>query len=752
MLADKKEPEPVVDSIPRLAAPLVTKLDWNLRSMTVSDLNGDGRNDLVVLNNDTGRIELLYLRKPGEKTETERPVRQDRWSPTLDDALFRRESISGDAAMLSLAVGDLNGDGLPDIVFTSERSALNVVFQGPEGKWTKRLKDKRHAPVSASDALAIVNLHDTPTLVALTKDGIAVYSFDKETTDSLPEPKIYRTANEKVRLVVADLLGNGKPVLGTFEPGVESVLRLRLPEGKGQFGPELSLQIPAASIDFSHPVISSDRWVALEPQQRRVNLLKLAADTRPLSGAEAAPLRGYPLDNAIESAGQLAVLDVNADGIDDLVVADPKGAELLVYRGKANGDFREPVSYPSLTGITAIVPVPGKAELLVLSQKEGVLGRVNFSSGKPSFPVPVATGDEKPLLLAATGGDNGMITVLTKGEKDKLTLQKLVFATEEKAEQSAVPTFEKLFEVENSRRDLIALQLVDFSGDGRIDVAAFVDREAMRFWVQDEKGSFAEVAKDSAFRKSMLDSVTPAEVSFAPVDKSGKLALLVANQGLVRALSLNTQNELEVLFQANLSGTGKKLKAPLLGDFSGQESPVLLVYNETDKTLEWLERDDDGVFRSKQQIPMEGFSPLLAWLQQVGAESTPRLVYLTKEKIIQVPTAHRGLQATLDPIYDADLEQFIPMVAVVGQLSAGDSRSILLFDRRNYVLEVIHPNKEGEWTSALHFVLFDENPHYRGRRSAEMQPRDCLIADVTGDGKKDVILQMHDRVLVYPQH
>ncbi len=653
--------------------------------------------------------------------------------------------------MLALAVGDLNGDGLPDIAFTSERSALNVVFQGPEGKWTKRLKDARHAPVPANDSLAIATLDSVPTLVALTKDGLAVYSFEKKDKESLPEPKIYRTANEKVRLVVADLLGNGKPVLGTFEPGNESVLRIRLPDGKGQFGPELSLQVSTAAVDFSRPAVAPDRWVALEPQQRRVNLLKLAEDARPLSGAEAMPLRSYPLDNAIEKADQLAMLDVNGDGIDDLVVADAKGAELLVYLGKPDGDFKEPVSYPSLTGITAVAPVPGKTELLVLSQKEGVLGLVKFSSGKPDFPVPVATGDDKPLLLAAQGGATGLVAVLTKGEKDLLAFQKLVFANAEENGQPVAPVLEKLFEVESTRRDLTSLCLVDLNGDERVDVAAFVDREAMRFWIQDEKGAFTEIAKDSAFRKSMLDGVTPAEVSFVPVDNTGRPALLVANQGLVRALSLNAQNDLEVVFQANLRGTGKRLKTPLLGGFSGQDAPVLLVYNETDKTLEWLERDDSGVFRPKQQIPTESFSPLLVWSQKVGAEATPRLVYLTKEKIIQVPTAHRGLQATIDPIYDADLEQFIPMAAMVGQLTEGGGRSVLLFDQRSHVLEIIHPDQNGKWRSVLHFVLFDENPHYRGRRSAEMQPRDCLIADVTGDGKKDVILQMHDRVLVYPQ-
>jgi hypothetical protein len=31
------------------------------------------------------------------------------------------------------------------------------------------------------------------------------------------------------------------------------------------------------------------------------------------------------------------------------------------------------------------------------------------------------------------------------------------------------------------------------------------------------------------------------------------------------------------------------------------------------------------------------------------------------------------------------------------------------------------------------------------------EPREALISDVTGDGKSDLIVLVHDRILVYPQ-
>jgi hypothetical protein len=31
------------------------------------------------------------------------------------------------------------------------------------------------------------------------------------------------------------------------------------------------------------------------------------------------------------------------------------------------------------------------------------------------------------------------------------------------------------------------------------------------------------------------------------------------------------------------------------------------------------------------------------------------------------------------------------------------------------------------------------------------EPREAAVADITGDGKNDLIVLVHDRVLVYPQ-
>ncbi|MDR2512425.1 MAG: VCBS repeat-containing protein [Puniceicoccales bacterium] len=754
---------------PRLGAPLVTKLAWGTRSLSVADIDGDGLTDAALLNNDTGHIELLFQRKPGDPVEPQRTMRPDRWTPALDDALFRRESITGEPSMSALAIGDLNDDGLPDIAFTSARSGLTLIFQGPgKGVWHEPLRDKRYLPSPYQRTLKIAHLDgldQAPSLVQLAKEGIVIWRFEKGTKGVVPKhfptPSHYPTdTSDVMNLVVQDILGNGRFAIGTVTPGDEAILRLRLPatSGKG-YGPETTQRLPSASfIDFETPLSlrPMPTFAATAPRQRLISAVRFAHNEQALDGASSAALLTYSLPDDATSPNQIAYFDMDGDGTKDLIVADAKGAKLLVSSGIADGSFGEFIEYPSLAGISAVAPVAVEGRppvLLVLSEKEAMLGAIAFEKGSPiGFPASVP-GIHKPLLLASQGT---FAIVLARGTDDTTSLIRLSPKIDEKG--TITWATQTLVKIETSRRDITGLQIADINNDQRPDLIAFVDREAMRFWTQATDGSFVDAAKDSAFRKGLLDGVTEADVSWEQIDDAGTHALLVASTGYVRALRLDEKGELSVLFQANSLRQGDRLRSPRMTT-SAMGTSVLLAYNETAHALEWLERDAGGVFRAKQQIKLEPFAPLFSWKQEVAGEKTPRLLYLTRKRLLQLQTARRGLEASLTKIYESNIKGFSPKVVLVGDFAQGATgkgqaaNSVILLDLASHLLELITPNdKNGAWNSALHFTLFDENPHYRGQRSAEAQPRGGCIADLTNDGRNDLVLLMHDRVFVYPGH
>jgi hypothetical protein len=51
----------------------------------------------------------------------------------------------------------------------------------------------------------------------------------------------------------------------------------------------------------------------------------------------------------------------------------------------------------------------------------------------------------------------------------------------------------------------------------------------------------------------------------------------------------------------------------------------------------------------------------------------------------------------------------------------------------------------------MHFNVFEEDRHYRGKKGGALEPRDGIIADLNGDGLDDLVLLVHDRFLCYYQ-
>ena len=56
-----------------------------------------------------------------------------------------------------------------------------------------------------------------------------------------------------------------------------------------------------------------------------------------------------------------------------------------------------------------------------------------------------------------------------------------------------------------------------------------------------------------------------------------------------------------------------------------------------------------------------------------------------------------------------------------------------------------------DWRSFLYYRVFQSDPHYRGKTGFESEPHDYAALDINGDGKADLCLLVHDRLLLYVQ-
>src|SRR5215471_5076981 len=117
--------------------PEIFPIDSQISQLRVADLDGDGLNDLIVVNNSRSKINLLY-NQTGKTNLTEKTRFSGR-SEINDlppDARFRIDSISSEKRIACLVVADLNGDGRPDIAYYGEPKELVVLYNQGTNGWS----------------------------------------------------------------------------------------------------------------------------------------------------------------------------------------------------------------------------------------------------------------------------------------------------------------------------------------------------------------------------------------------------------------------------------------------------------------------------------------------------------------------------------------------------------------------------------------------------------------------------------------
>ena len=83
-----------------------------------------------------------------------------------------------------------------------------------------------------------------------------------------------------------------------------------------------------------------------------------------------------------------------------------------------------------------------------------------------------------------------------------------------------------------------------------------------------------------------------------------------------------------------------------------------------------------------------------------------------------------------------------------GDVNADGSVDAVLVDSGRKGLCIVTAGKAG-LEHALKFRVFEEKL-FHGRRGSS-EPHGVYVHDLTGDGKKDVIVLVHDKIIIYPQ-
>ena len=511
--------------------------------------------------------------------------------------------ISLSAAPTSVAVGDLNGDGRPDLVITTKNSSSVTVFLN-NGKGGFGAGAEYQVGTSPGNAV-LADLNGDGKLDLAITDGAtgAVDVLLGNGDGTFGKPASYGAISSPVSLAVGNFQGKGRIDLAVASAtGVVDLLN----DGTGHFQGARNVAIVSEPLSVTAADLTGSGHddLILANQDGTASIL-LGDGSGGFHSATAIPVGTGPLSTVVSG-------DFTGNGEADLAVAQANSNTVNILLGHGDGSFQPGVPYTVGNGPASLIATDlngdGKLDLIAINQAANTFS-VLLGNGDGTFrpsldfvagnsPLAVAAGDFNgdghPDLAILNSSDGTVSMPLGRGDGT------LVAARSYKAG------------LESN-----AIAAGDLNGDGRTDLVV-TNRCGNDSTCSSPGTATVFLANpDGTYRAASTISLgrSPVAVSLADLTGNKKLDLLALNRGDMTLVAMpgNGDGTFGKEQVYNLSGSPRAL---FVGDFNGDGHPDVAIATDCGQSLctqpgnveIWLGRGDGSLVAAENYAV--GYSPV----------------------------------------------------------------------------------------------------------------------------------------------
>jgi FG-GAP-like repeat len=668
-------------------------------AVTMADLTGDGRLDIITANVNDNSVSVLLQNRDG--------TFQTRQT-------FPTGAGTGPGA---LAVADLAGDGIADIVTADYHSNSVSVLMG-NGDGTFQAPEIVAVGDSPNDVVvADLRRDGKEDIITANKTGNTISVLLGKGDGTFQPQAVYAVGTNPSAVVVAALTSNGIPdiVTSNHHNGTISVL---LGNGNGTFQ-SAQTYTAGGSKGKAGAVVVADLAgngiadIAVANSSSNTVSVLLGNGNGTFQSAVAYAVGDDPRG--------LAVADLTGDGVQDLISANYGDNTVSVLLGKGNGTFAKQQTFGTGVGDYGIAAADlngdGKADIVTANESAGTVS-VLLGNGDGTFKTQstLQLGANKySATLADVNGDGSLDLVETSRLQGTVSVQlgngDGTFTQGATVVVGAQPT---------------AASVADLNGDGRLDIVTTNSADnTVSVLLGNGNGTFQP-------QKTYAVGRSPRGLAIANLTGDGIPDLVVANydDNTVSVLLGNGDGSFRT---QEVFAVGSRPYAVTVAVLTGDGIPDIVVTNAGGDSVSVLMGKGNGSFLPQETFAV-GRQPFAVAVADVTGDGIPDIVTANyADNTVSVLLGNGNGSFRTQQIFSTGDQ---PASVGVAGVAGGGLPDIVTADTGDNTISVLRNNGDGSFQAPF-FVP-----------SGQQQPIQALVADVNGDGLPDLLsVSNHDSAI-----